>query len=145
MTPGEVAELLNSPLTAVLSTLGADGSPHSAGMWFAADDAAVRMWTYAKSQKAVNLRRDPRAAVLVEEGVAYDELRGVLVRGRVELVVDEDAIAAIGRSLYERYTLPRTGLPLEGPVLAELLRQATKRVGIVLPLDDVASWDHGKL
>lgn len=145
MTPEEVARFLSRPLTAVLSTVARDGGPHSAGMWFVADGDALRMWTYAKSQKAVNLRRDARAAFLAEEGTAYDELRGVLVRGRAEIVTDEEAVAGIGRSLYERYTLPRTGLPLEGPVLAEVLRQATKRVGVVLPLNDVASWDHSKL
>jgi PPOX class probable F420-dependent enzyme len=145
MTREEVESFLTRPLTGVLSTLGRDGAPHAAGMWFAVDDGAIRMWTYAKSQKAVNLRRDPRAALLVEEGTGYSELRGVLVRGRAELVETFDAVKAIGLRLYERYTQPKTGLPADGAVLAEIERQAAKRVGIVLPLTTVASWDHSKL
>ena len=145
MTPEEVAYFLSRPLTAVLSTLARDGGPHSAGMWFAADGDALRMWTYAKSQKAVNLRRDARAAFLAEQGTAYDELRGVLVRGRAELVTDEEEVAAIGLRLYELYTQPSTGAPPEGAVLAEIDRQARKRVGIVLPRAEIASWDHSKL
>jgi PPOX class probable F420-dependent enzyme len=145
MTREEVAAFLRVPRTATLSTLAADGGPHSAGMWFVAADDVIRMWTYAKSQKTVNLRRDPRAAFLVEDGDEYSQLRGVLARGRVEIVDDFESIATIGKELYARYTEPRTGLPVAGDVLAEIERQARKRVGLVLPLLDVASWDHSKL
>ena len=145
MTPEEVETFLARPLTAVLSTLAPDGGPHSAGMWFAATPDAIRMWTYAKSQKAVNLRRDSRAALLAEEGTAYSELRGVLVRGRAELLTSFDDIVAIGMRLYELYTQPSRGAPPEGAVLAEIERQARKRVGIVLPRAEIASWDHSKL
>lgn len=145
MSTEEVAAFLAEPRTAVLSTLDRDGSPHAAGMWFVPGDREIRMWTYAKSQKAVNLRRDPRCAFLAEDGMAYAELRGVLVKGSVRLVDDLDAIVAIGTELYERYTAPATGVPArEGPI-AEIERQAHKRVGLVLPLSDVASWDHSRL
>lgn len=137
MGPAEVASFLEGPHTAVLSTIARDGGPHAAGMWYVADDREIRMWTYRKSQKAVNLRRDPRAAFLVETGTAYAELRGVLVRGRVRVVTDPTAVATIGLELYERYTQ-------EGPIV-EIERQAQKRVGLVLPLIEVASWDHSKL
>lgn len=145
MTDQEIEAFLGRPLTAVLSTLARDGGPHSAGMWFAAEPGAIRMWTYAKSQKAVNLRRDPRAALLAEEGDTYSELRGVLVRGRAELVTAFDDVVAVGARLYELYTQPQSQSPVEGAVLAEIERQARKRVGIVLPHDEVASWDHSKL
>lgn len=145
MTHAEVETFLSAPRTAVLSTLSSDGGPHSAGMWFAPLDGEIWMWTYAKSQKAVNLRRDPRAALLIEDGQSYLELRGVLVRGRVRLVSDLDALERIGRALYERYTRPRTGIAVEDGPLVEIERQVPKRVGIVLPLTEVASWDHAKL
>lgn len=145
MTPEEVETFLARPLTAVLSTLGRDGGPHLAGMWFAAEAEAIRMWTYAKSQKALNLRRDPRAAFLVEEGDVYSSLRGVLVRGRAELVTGFDDIVAIGVRLYELYTQPQIGKGPEGAALAEIERQAGKRVGILLARADTASWDHSRL
>jgi PPOX class probable F420-dependent enzyme len=143
MTATELDAFLARPLTAVLSTLARDGGPHSAGMWFAAEPDAIRMWTYAKSQKAVNLRRDPRAAFLAEEGDTYSSLRGVLVRGRAELVASFEDVAAIGVRLYELYT--GAGAAPEGAALAEIERQARKRVGIVLPRAEIASWDHSKL
>jgi len=145
MSPEEISSFLAAPRTAILASVFKDGSPHAAGMWFVADDAEIRMWTYAKSQKAVNLKRDPRCAFLVEEGVAYSELRGVLVTGSVSLVTTVANIVAIGRELYERYTLPATGVAAqEGPIV-EIERQANKRIGLRLPLEDVASWDHSRL
>lgn len=145
MTETEIADLLARPLTAVLSTLDRSGAPHSAGMWFVHRDAELRMWTYAKSQKAVNLKRDPRCAFLVEQGTAYNELRGVLVKGAARLVTDFNDLVSIGTALYERYTLPATGIPVQDGPIVEIERQAHKRVGIALPMEDVASWDHSKL
>lgn len=145
MTEGEIRELLGHPVTGVLSTLGRDGAPHMAGMWFAHSGDRLLMWTYGKSQKAVNARRDPRAAFLVEEGMAYNELRGVLMQGEVDVITDVDEVDAIGRLLYDRYTLPTTGVPVEEGPHVEIARQAAKRVGLALPLIDVSSWDHSKL
>lgn len=145
MSSDEVARFLAEPRTAALSTLDGNGAPHAAGMWFAVGGPELLMWTYAKSQKAVNLRRDPRCALLVEDGVAYDELRGVLVTGSVTLLEALEDIRSIGIALYDRYTKPATGIAVEDGPIVEIERQARKRVGISLPLDDLASWDHRKL
>ena len=145
MTHSEVQSLLREAATGVLTTLGADGWPHSTAMWFVPQEDAVLMWTYAKSQKAVNLRRDSRCAFLVETGAGYSELRGVLIRARVQAIEDFDSIRAIGLDLYARYTEPRTGVPVGDGTLQEIERQARKRIGIRVPFDRLASWDHGKL
>lgn len=148
MTPGEIRAFFEAPRTAVLSSIGKDGYPHSVAMWFVPElgrgTGELHMWAYRKSQKVVNLERDPRCAFLVEEGIAYNELRGLLVRGDARIVDDAEETFEIGRRLYELYTLPATGVPSEAAE-GELRRQAGKRKGIVLPLDRVASWDHGKL
>jgi len=145
MGPEEVAAFLVPARTGTLTTLEADGWPHSTGMWFVPDDDRVRMWTYAKSQKAKNAARDPRCAFLVEAGDAYNELSGVLIRGRARVTDDFNEVADVGKRLYERYTLPVTGLPLEDGPIVEIERQARKRVAIIIPMEDLASWDHSKL
>lgn len=145
MTTEEIEAFLTEPRTAVLSTLDKDGSPHAAAMWFVLERDEILMWTYAKSQKAVNLRRDPRCAFHAEDGLAYEELRGVLIQGAARPIEDFDAIVAIGKALYDRYTLPATGLPVDQGAMAELERQARKRIGLAVPMDRVASWDHRKL
>jgi PPOX class probable F420-dependent enzyme len=145
MTAAEVAAFLEPARTGVLTTLDGKGWPHSTGMWFAPDNESVAMWTYAKSQKAMNVLRDSRCAFLVEGGVAYNELAGVLVRGNASVTDDFDEVTDVGRRLYDRYTLPTTGLAYEDGPNIEIERQARKRVAIILPMEEVASWDHAKL
>lgn len=145
MTPEEITAFLSPPRSCVLTTLDADGWPHSAAMWFVPGDSSLRMWTYRRSQKTVNARRDPRASVVVEAGTAYGELQGVMVRGHLELVEAVASIAGIGRDLYERYVAPVSGVPFEDGPSVDVERQSHKRVGLILPFDRVTSWDLGKL
>jgi Pyridoxamine 5'-phosphate oxidase len=163
MSLEEVNQFLDSSKVAVLTTLGPGGWPHAAGMWYVRSDDTLQMWTYAKSQKARNLMRDERCAVVVESGEQYQELKGVLIRTRALLTDRYEDVVAIGRALYERYTSPRTGMAYDsenwapsrrdgaydsrrsrGPA-QEIERQAHKRVGILLSLRALASWDHSKL
>lgn len=145
MGSDEVAAFLAPARTAVLATIGKDGFPHCAAMWYVPRAGALHMWAYRKSQKAVNLLRDARCGVVVEEGAGYSQLKGVLVQARARIVYEPQAVERIGRLLYDRYTLPATGVEaVEGPI-AEIRRQAAKRVGIVVPMARVASWDHSKI
>ena len=146
MSSTEVRSLLDECKTAVLTTIGRDGWPHSTAMWFVPGSDAVRMWTYAKSQKAINLGRDPRFTLLIESGTAYDRLKGVMVRGRARLFKDLNEVTAVGKDLHARYV---AGEPADHPIdaasLAAIEQQAPKRVGLHLPFGRVASWDHSKL
>ena len=146
MAPHEIEAFLDAPRTGVLSTIDSAGWPHSVGMWYAlVQGSELHMWAYAKSQKVRNLERDPRCALMVEQGDSYSSLRGVLVRGRARLVEDEDEVYAIGVKIYERYTLPARGIAVGEGAGVEIRRQAGKRKGIVLGLERVASWDHSRL
>ena len=62
--------------------------PHLAGLWYLPVDGRLDCWTYAASQKARNLQRDPRATLLTEAGSGYQELRGVSMECTAELVPD---------------------------------------------------------
>lgn len=148
MSGPEVTDFLKTSKTAVLTSLGDDGWPHSVAMWFVVVDSGgdLGMWTYRKSQKVKNVERDPRVAFLTETGEAYNELRGVLVRGEVEVVHDFEKVRSIGRALNDRYVVPSAPEAGSDPqILAEIDRQAHKRVGLLLSLEKVASWDHRKL
>src|SRR3989475_11200352 len=86
LTPEEQRRFLEESHTIILTSNDRQGYPHSVAMWYVADpDGTVVMTTFAKSQKAVNLRRDPRCALLVESGRTYPELKGLLIRGRATL------------------------------------------------------------
>ena len=145
MTRAEILAFVTaSPHVGVLSTLGPDGGPHAAGMYYVVEGDRLLMWTYAKSQKSRNLQRDPRASLLVESGEPYVDLRGVLFRGRAELVTDHPEVARIGALLYERYYRPKTGVAADEGPRGPIEQQAFKRIGIALPVNGSASWDHSK-
>lgn len=154
MDSGAVADLLDEQRTLTLATIGPDGLPHLAAMWFvregssdgSADGMSVLMWTYGTSQKAHNLVRDPRASLMAEGGDAYDQLRGVCLDCHVELVNGVDAVYPIGRALFDKYL---AGLDMDAEAeqvaVAGLRAQAGKRVGMRLRVDRARSWDHRKL
>ena len=104
LTPAERDEFLAYSHTCILASLDRRGYPHSVAMWYVVDpDGAVAMTTFAKSQKALNLRRDPRCAVLVESGRAYHELKGLLIRGRGEIVEDTGRVLDLLGRVHEKY------------------------------------------
>lgn len=113
-------------------------------MWFAPDGADVLMWTYASSQKARNLERDPRASVLGETGATYAELRGICLDVDVDVVVvrDPSDVLLIGRALHVR-NVGGSADPAE--VEQGIRAQATKRVGLRLRVVRTRSWDHRRL
>lgn len=127
--------------TIILVTIGRDGYPHAVPMWFLVEnDGSVCMTTYGRSQKVVNIRRNPRVALLVESGVRYDELKGILVRGQAEVLEDETLCVRVLTGIHTKHT----GALADG--IEEVMRaQASKRVVLKVIPERVASWDHRKL
>jgi len=140
MTDDEIAAFLASQRTANLVTVGATGHPHAVAMWFAVIDGVIWFETKAKAQKALNISRDPRVTVLVEDGLTYDSLRGVSLEGRAEIVDDPEALWAVGVNVWERYNGPYTE---ELKPFVELM--LNKRVAVRVDVDRTRSWDHRKL
>jgi PPOX class probable F420-dependent enzyme len=142
---GEAAVFLDEQRVIVLGTIGSDGLPHLAPMWFMVKGQSVAMWTYRSSQKAKNLYRDPRATLLVEAGDTYRELRGLAIDCRAEFVEDVSDIARLGHDLSRRYedgTPPSTEAD---EIPSAIAAQASKRVGILFHPTRTRSWDHRKL
>jgi PPOX class probable F420-dependent enzyme len=148
MTDAEVQEFLASGAKVLqVATIGRDGAPHLAPMWFVMDDGRIVFRSFTKSQKIVNLQRDPRLTVLVETGDTYETLRGVMIKGRAELVEDPDYVLEIYGRLGARYPFAGdTPVELEGDALeAAFGRFAPKNTAVVVVPDTVTSWDHTKL
>ena len=140
MSETEVEAFLQERNSMSVGTFGADGGIHLVAMWYGFLDGLVAMETKIKSQKALNLRRDPRITVMVETGDTYLELRGVEIVGEVEMIEDADRLFEIGKSVFSRYFAPYTE-DLRPQVEASL----QKRVGLVVHPLRIVSWDHSKL
>ncbi len=141
MTEAELAAYLDEQRTVVCATIGPGGRPHLSVLWYVPAPGRLHCWTYAASQKARNLERDPRATLLTEAGTTYEELRGATLECDAELVRDPGQVLDIGVALAARYR----GLPPAPDLRAALSAQAAKRVGIRFHPTRVSSWDHRKL
>ena len=140
MTPEEVDAFLHERRPMTMCTLNHDGTIHAVAMWYGFVDGSIAIETKAKSQKAVNLRRDARTTCMFEDGDYYDELRGVELVGHAEIVEDPDKIWELGVSVFERYTGPYN--EELRPFVETMLH---KRVVAKLNVDRIVSWDHRKL
>jgi PPOX class probable F420-dependent enzyme len=140
MSDEEVRAFLEEKMVMQCATNGLRGVPHIVPLWFVGDATELRGWTYAKSQKARNLERDPRATVGLEDGVQYQELRGVTFECDVLLSPDPADVERFGLELFERYAGE-----LNDDIRAMVAAQAAKRVGLTFHPTRIVSWDHRKL
>jgi PPOX class probable F420-dependent enzyme len=141
LTPEERRPYMAEAKTIVLCTNGPKGYPHAVAMWFAIDDdETVWMTTYRKSQKAVNIRRNPKVALHVESGTVYNQLKGVLIRGDAEVIDNSEVVLSVMKRVQGKmYGSFPTGID-------EAMRaQARKRVAIKITPRRISSWDHAKL
>jgi PPOX class probable F420-dependent enzyme len=140
LSPEEQASFLESSRTAVLCTLDRHGYPHAVAMWYCIIDGLVHMTSFRKAQKVVNVRRDPRVALLVESGERYTDLRGLMIRGRGEVIDDPDLCIDVLMQVQKRHG------GAADPSLRDALRgQAAKRAVIRIHPERVSTWDHAKL
>ena len=144
MDEAEIADFLAQARTAIVTTIGPDGVPDPVPMWFVVEDDTIWMRTYAKSQKVRNLERDPRAAILIESGERYVELRGVQFTGAVRVDRDVERICRVFAELMVKYE----GLDpaLIADVASAYRDTAVKQVALACDWRTwrIASWDHRK-
>jgi nitroimidazol reductase NimA-like FMN-containing flavoprotein (pyridoxamine 5'-phosphate oxidase superfamily) len=139
MDADEVLQYLARAHGASVATVGRTGMPHLAAMNIALFEGALVMTTHVKSQKSVNLHRNPAIAVLVQDGNTYANYAGVLVTGHAELIDDAVRVAeyiqAVSRS--------SGSMAPDSKSVSDL---AVGRIGIRLVVPtEVVSWDHRKM
>ncbi len=140
MTDDEIAAFLEAGKSLQLATINKDGTPHLVAMWYGLIDGKIVIETFAKSQKAVNLRRDPRIACLLESGTEYNQLRGVQINGTVKLVTDPDEIKQLMKAVLSR------NHEMDDKTLELAAEQgAKKRIGAIIEPSKIVTWDHTKL
>ena len=140
MTDEEIDVFIEQSRTATMATVGANGAPHLVAMWYAWLDGTVWFETKGKAQKVVNLRRNDRLSVMIEDGLTYDQLRGVALEGRGVIIEDPDEIWRMGVNVFERYNGPYND---EMKPFVEIMLQ--KRVAVKLEIERIRTWDHRKL
>jgi len=138
LTPDEQAAFLREHRKAALATLDQNGFPHVVAMNFFVKDDTFYMTSYGKAQKVVNIRRNPKVALMIEAGDKYSELRGVMVRGHCEIIEGAEAVRAVFADMARA-----RGASPERPRAAT--DSAPKRVVLKIVPHKITSWDHTKL
>ena len=142
MTPDEVREFLEGRHTLNVATHNHDGTVHLVAMWYGFLDGDIAFETYAKSQKVQNLRRDPRITVLVEDGDQYENLRGVEMVGRAEIVEDHETIMEVALPRHPSRG-PRRRRRVHGPQAGRGARQCRQGGLVGSPQAERGLLSHG--
>lgn len=146
MTDDELVAFIADHRVVTCATVGPHDRPHLMPLWYVPDGTSIECWTYARSQKAKNLERNPRATLQFETGTAYEELRGAMMECDVELIRDQERVAVFGLALTVRYAPGDLVSEQAPPELREFVRaQAPKRVAMRFTPTRIVTWDHRKL
>ena len=141
MSKDEVWSFIKEQKVLQVATINKDGSPHLTTLFFAIFDEDIVFETFNKSQKMVNLKRDPRIALLLEDGANYNELRGVSINATAVIHSEPEQVQALAKHVVMRNN---PEVPTDG-IDAAAMRLASKRSAVVVRLERVISWDHRKL
>jgi PPOX class probable F420-dependent enzyme len=138
LAPDEQTKFLSDVRKVALATIDKDGFPHLVAMNFLARGNTIFMSSYGKAQKVVNIRRNPKVAVMAEAGRKYSELRGVMIRGNCEILDDPETVRAEMNAIRGREPGYEADVPIPNSIV-------TKRVILKVTPTKVVSWDHSKL
>lgn len=133
MTAEELDELLGAERTARVATVSPSGDPHVVPLWFVWHDGAIWMTHLKRSRRMRDIERGSRAAVCVDAGDEYGELRGAVLYGRFEPAGEGEDTREVRRLFGEKYW---------GGVEVPERRSHT---WLVLRPDEIVSWDFRKI
>jgi PPOX class probable F420-dependent enzyme len=136
LSPEEQSAFIRATRKASLATVDKDGFPHLVAMTVGVHDGVYYMTSYAKAQKVLNIRRNPKVALMVEAGGSYAELKGVMVRGTCEIIEGADAVRDAWAIIAGVDNQPRR---------RETNDSAPNRVVLTVTPEKIYSWDHTKL
>ncbi len=136
MTKEQALEFIDGcPGWAVLSTLGADGTPHTVPLGYFRVDEEIFMGVRDRTTKVANIDRDARVSVLFESGSTMAELRGVMLQGRARVHRDPEEVLDCSRNGAKARGVPESDWPTEARPGVAYIRVTPERI---------ISWDYGR-
>lgn len=141
LTEEEKQKFMEDGWTLQVASIGPGGYPHLVAMWYVLVDGKIHFTTFGKSQKVINLRRDPKISVMLESGKGYAELKGLVIEGTGTIIEDTPFTAKVMGLVGQKYN----GIPAPTETPEAALKVASKRVVIRIDPVDIYSWDHTKL
>ena len=141
MTDEEMKLFIEEQKSLQVSCMGPDGWPHLTTLWFAVVDQRIVFETYTRSQKILNLQRNPNVTILLEDGIVYEKLRGVMIKGKAALESKPENVEK-----YAKAVMIRNQPEIGEEILSEAAKQMSlKRTAVIIEPQEIISWDHTKL
>lgn len=139
MTADGLSQFLREQRTCRVASVSANG-PHVSPLWFVWIDDALWLHSVVRSQRWTDLERDQRVAVVVDCGEAYEQLRGVELRGVVQVVGE---VPRTGAPLTELVDVEAAWVEKYGPGTA--MEHDGRHAWLRLAPGKITSWDFRKL
>ena len=119
----------------ILSTVGADGFPHSIPIGYFRLGDQIYVGGRTGTQRAKNVERNPKVSALVESGGSMQDIKGVLIQGEADVVTKPDEVLPLMREGAKQRGTPEDQLPTEARPGVAYIRVTPQRF---------ISWDYSR-
>lgn len=135
MSKEEIERYLSEPLVARIATIGKDGYPNVHPMWFIYEGGEIIMGTMSGTAKTKNIRDNQKVGVVIDTA-GETETKGVIFRGKADLVEDET------KEMTKKILLRYLGTT-DDPMYQQLIQMP--RTLIKIRPEKTISWDFSKM
>ena len=136
LTKEEAHEFLDSrPGWLILTTIGADGYPHSVPIGYFRVGDEIYTGGRDGTQRIANIRRNPQVSALIESGDSMQNIKGLMVQGLAGIVTDPAEALKLMRASAKHRGTPEDELPTEPRPGVAYIRTTPKKY---------ISWDYAR-
>lgn len=120
-----------------VSSVGSDGTPHIAPIWYVYENGKLYLSTGPQSRKVRNIRANSKVAFCVDVGEAFYDLKAVVGKGTARILTDKKFSDEIGKKILQKYLGD-----LNSPAAKQLANM--EHVVIEITPTTETSWDYSK-
>ena len=120
-----------------VSSVGSDGAPHIAPIWYVYENGKLYLSTGPQSRKVRNIRANRKVAFCVDVGEAFYDLKAVVGKGTAQILTDKKFNDEIGKKILLKYLGD-----LNSPAAKQLA--SMEHVVIEIIPTTKTSWDYSK-
>jgi nitroimidazol reductase NimA-like FMN-containing flavoprotein (pyridoxamine 5'-phosphate oxidase superfamily) len=149
LTPEQIDEILLTEWNLRIATLGPGTRINVTPMWFGW--AGGKVYTYARGQKVINLRKHATCTVLVDRNEKFPELQGIMMLGHARVLEDAGAekadphLAEVGVQMGTKYNGGHGRPPVPDPAAFSATAAGSTRRWVVFTPETIVTWDNFKL
>ena len=119
----------------VLTSIGADGYPHSVPLGYFREGEHIYCGVVDGTKKIRNIEGNPKVSLLIESGSTMSDIKGAMIQGDAAVHRDSDKVLE----------LMRKGAALRGVSADQLPTQARPGSAFIeVHINKRISWDYGK-